>query len=715
MTYVRPRPYKKQDMVQQTDFCLKVTSEIKYDFPKIPCSFSQNNEKKKMIHILPANKNFLTKNTTDSQKNYTNSEVTKKTDLIKIWNEANKPNNTFPQLNKKPFFHAHTENAHSTDCLKAQERLEKVKREFSKMVDITEDLLKKSYNSNFKLESNVAKEGINKSSITNMVANCKEEIKKLNNKILETNKYEKDARTYYKAFEASGDRKQSVSTITSKMYNDCSKEDVDSSSMSNNKSNYSDYSVDEIKKPLRVNMDYSPSLSCSPNVIPQIGNKNVDASLSKLSRPEMYYSTSTCPLDTTKQGQINCSLTSCPEDATKFAEIKDKCVAPKTNDNIQENTKKSDILEPSNINNFKDHVTKTINNLIDGLSKNFQLGITSLSGDKNCLEPGEEGKHTNDKISLSNNAQHHPTSVEKTATGDKTINETHITEKLSASDKSFSSNSFQPQFSFDKISSVETPPYDKENVPETNQQEDIKMRNKLTLGDDKIHAEDEDKFKGNEAHKVGSENSFNITDNEEDTKEKMKPINKLKLNVIDEQLKKRNIVIIKDKEEIIDTTSYLIAAENNTTEIDEYTKFLELQKQNLKSSSRFILNTDNDKKNGSTNNVSSVSGDVQRNQDIYDKLDSASATDSDNSFRIDGRKSQVIQLSDLTTSLDDLERLDKICRIIEISDELSDKLFSALDSGEDDYKSAQKKWSFKDLCEKIRLDDFCNKVFKNNF
>ncbi|CAG9564842.1 unnamed protein product [Danaus chrysippus] len=95
--------------------------------------------------------------------------------------------------------------------------------------------------------------------------------------------------------------------------------------------------------------------------------------------------------------------------------------------------------------------------------------------------------------------------------------------------------------------------------------------------------------------------------------------------------------------------------------------------------------------------------------DIYDKLDSTSATDSENSFQIHERKSQVIELTDLTNSIEDLARLDKICRIIEISDELSDKLLSALDKKEPNHK--RKKWSFKDLCETIKLDEFCNKVF----
>ncbi|XP_045451638.1 uncharacterized protein LOC123660625 [Melitaea cinxia] len=95
--------------------------------------------------------------------------------------------------------------------------------------------------------------------------------------------------------------------------------------------------------------------------------------------------------------------------------------------------------------------------------------------------------------------------------------------------------------------------------------------------------------------------------------------------------------------------------------------------------------------------------------DIFDKLDSESGTDSENSFEIKERKSQVLSIADLKTSVENLARLDKICKIIEISDELSDKLFSALDSNNQDFE--KKNWSFKDLCERLKLDEFCNSTF----
>ncbi|XP_013140955.1 PREDICTED: uncharacterized protein LOC106105225 isoform X2 [Papilio polytes] len=97
-------------------------------------------------------------------------------------------------------------------------------------------------------------------------------------------------------------------------------------------------------------------------------------------------------------------------------------------------------------------------------------------------------------------------------------------------------------------------------------------------------------------------------------------------------------------------------------------------------------------------------------QDLFDKLDSTSATNSENSFHVKEKQSQVICINDLTNSLEDISRLEKICKIIEISDDLSDELFSKLKPTEPTMKN--KKWSFKDLCAKIKLDDFCDKVFR---
>ncbi|XP_053610425.1 uncharacterized protein LOC128675199 [Plodia interpunctella] len=122
-----------------------------------------------------------------------------------------------------------------------------------------------------------------------------------------------------------------------------------------------------------------------------------------------------------------------------------------------------------------------------------------------------------------------------------------------------------------------------------------------------------------------------------------------------------------------------------------------------------VIKADNSKCESSVMNTS-ITSETSRKMDIYDKLDSVSGSDSENSFQINERKSQIINITDLTNSIEDLGRLDKICRIIEISDDLSDRLFSALGSNEN--AAIQKsKWSFKDLCQKIKLDEFCNSLF----
>lgn len=138
-----------------------------------------------------------------------------------------------------------------------------------------------------------------------------------------------------------------------------------------------------------------------------------------------------------------------------------------------------------------------------------------------------------------------------------------------------------------------------------------------------------------------------------------------------------------------------------------------LENVNRYSPEHIFTESDHTSKCESPDNTSMTISNVEVNKtklDLYDKLDSISGTDSNNSFQIHEKKSQIINFADLTTSLEDLARLDKICKIIEISDELSNKLFSALDNAEG-IDIRKKKWSFKDLCERIKLDDFCDKIF----
>ncbi|KAF9424579.1 hypothetical protein HW555_000390 [Spodoptera exigua] len=167
--------------------------------------------------------------------------------------------------------------------------------------------------------------------------------------------------------------------------------------------------------------------------------------------------------------------------------------------------------------------------------------------------------------------------------------------------------------------------------------------------------------------------------------------------VIDEELKKRNIIILENssRDKDIESEISLRVSSLNNRLVPEPVILIPDETSGYCSP-------------GETLTSVSIGNRKRHKPDLYDKLDSASGTDSNNSFEINERKSQVIHITDLTNSLDDLARLDKICRIIEISDELSDKLFSSLEQSN---LIEHKKWSFRDLCERIQLDDFCNKVF----
>lgn len=182
------------------------------------------------------------------------------------------------------------------------------------------------------------------------------------------------------------------------------------------------------------------------------------------------------------------------------------------------------------------------------------------------------------------------------------------------------------------------------------------------------------------------------------------------VKLIDEELRKRNIVLVDNllvAETISDENINDFAVEKVEPKKHMNRKILDgLQ---INPDTVVVVSEDTSRCNSPENTNTTISNRNENKQDIYDKLDSASATDSNNSFEINERKSQVIHITDLTNSFEDLARLDKICRIIEISDELSDKLFSALDNKENELR--KRRWSFRDLCERIHLDDFCNKVF----
>lgn len=166
------------------------------------------------------------------------------------------------------------------------------------------------------------------------------------------------------------------------------------------------------------------------------------------------------------------------------------------------------------------------------------------------------------------------------------------------------------------------------------------------------------------------------------------------------ELKRRNIVLFDEENSSAYTEK--VSSEQDCTQLNDG-----LQEQVKVKEKEEILHTSAPSTSFVTRTYAIKRPSAVKKQDIFDKLDSPNGTDSDDS--LNAKKSQVIHIADLTNSLDDLERLDKICRIIEISDELSDQLFSPLDNYRAEGRT--KRWSFKDLCDRICLDKFCDQVF----
>lgn len=195
-----------------------------------------------------------------------------------------------------------------------------------------------------------------------------------------------------------------------------------------------------------------------------------------------------------------------------------------------------------------------------------------------------------------------------------------------------------------------------------------------------------------------------------------------KMRLIDGELQKRNILLVNNQKqkqsEVIFKSCNMPTKDKELLIGETERRSKNLNKQIVESLSRkfswpvVIVPEETSgccSPDGTATTISNGNG-TRTKPDLYDKLDSTSATDSTNSFEFHEKKSQVLQICDLTNSLEDLGRLDKICRIIEISDDLSDRLFSCLDQPKPTGLH-QKKWSFRDLCERIQLDDFCNNVF----
>lgn len=192
---------------------------------------------------------------------------------------------------------------------------------------------------------------------------------------------------------------------------------------------------------------------------------------------------------------------------------------------------------------------------------------------------------------------------------------------------------------------------------------------------------------------------FEDTKKKQDTKNVYSNMKKImNIDRIGVQLKRRNIVLFDEENSSADEK---VICEQDCMRLDNG-----FQEQ-MKVKEEENLHTSAPSPSFVTRTYAMKRPSTVKKQDIYDKLDSPNGTDSDNS--LNAKKSQVIHVADLTNSLDDLERLDKICRIIEISDELSDQLFSPLDNYRAEGRT--KRWSFKDLCDRICLDEFCDQVF----
>uniref|UniRef100_A0A2A4JKW8 Glyceraldehyde 3-phosphate dehydrogenase NAD(P) binding domain-containing protein n=1 Tax=Heliothis virescens TaxID=7102 RepID=A0A2A4JKW8_HELVI len=593
MTYVRAKLMKKQDGVQQTDRNIKeISIECNYntnEIPKLLCSTSQETAFKRKTFNRPLllRKPLSSHASASTTAPALNRDTKKRNELFKIWNDNNDAQKNAARQNRSSFFHSciafGPKKAENTDCMKAHERLENVKREFSKMVNITEDLLKKSYSNKLQLETAERKsiEGVKPAANGGLKEDTFGQKTVMNGKV--NNPPQSNL-----IFNICGDFK---SAVVASPVTDCSKEEVRCCGSKERNENNSDFNlVGEVK------MNFAKKMSLTT---PQ-EQKNL----------------------ITSSGQI--FLTQNSDTTANMKQLSSKSIK-----SVYAST------------NIQKPMAETLNNYIENL--------TNKSLVKKVLN---ESKETIRKVTVVSNA----------ASGTVEDIEAVV---------SVIEGGLEPD-----------PP--REKVPCDTQTSSFKIK----------EPDPPEMVSYKEFSKYLHNKDYNM-------------------HIIDEELKKRNIVLVNNKKD--DNSLVSFKTEPMVVETDERRRNMNVNKQILDSLNRMTPAPSRNPLSGSCSpgdTVTTVSnGDgKQTKPDLYDKLDSASASDSNNSFEINERKSQIIQITDLTNSLEDLARLDKICRIIEISDELSDKLFSNLDQA-DLTGAQQKKWSFKDLCERIQLDEFCNKVF----
>lgn len=586
-TYVRATLTKKQVEVQQTERGSRDTS-----IECCPPAQETTCTRKPIVRPVVLKKQLYSHSPVNSTGTapMLNRDTKKRNELFKIWNDNNDAQKTAARENRNSLFHScmafgpkQTEN---TEGMTPQETLESVKREFSKMVNITEDLLKKSNASKLQLETaqRSSLEG-GKLGASGGPMKPKTMIGSLNNPAANNS-----------LFGICGDYKILLSTSRV----DCSKEEGRCGSFSHRSEPNTDNTITSaVKKIVGSN---------KPFLIP---SREAVTRFPKQSTVKNFCQKSTA--------QNN--LTAKENDSPK--KVKSKFVHPATG-----------LKEPQVLRGM----TKADNYFMDSvliepivpIAVKEQKGI-SPKGSDDVVKDNAEGKREEVKITEGSRSPHVPTENE--------------------------------------------------------------------VCNDQKRDPPENKFLEKEFNKYLHKKDSNF-------------------RIIDEELLKRNIVLVNNEKQHISKVgieSCNISSEQSIVEADK--SHNNLRQQIIENMSRKIprpvtIIPDESPHCSSPATATSISnGNLSRiKPDLYDKLDSTSATDSNNSFEVNERKSQVIQICDLTNSLEDLSRLDKICRIIEISDELSDKLFSSLDQ-EGLTGIQQKKWSFKDFCERIQLDDFCNKIF----
>ncbi|XP_059057872.1 uncharacterized protein LOC131851393 isoform X2 [Achroia grisella] len=618
MTYVRQKTSKKQNATQQTD---KLGKEI-----SIECN--KNSEvNRKVLTSVCQNVSFRTKAQPrplllkkplpgKSESNYRDTK--KRTELFKIWNDDNVMLKSTTRQNSSVFhtcadFVPQPLTLKRNDNSKAHEHLKKVKKEFSRMVNITEDLLKKSNSNKIKIDSK--------------------------DKILD---------------------EKSIINISK----------IDNTETARLKITPTDAS----NKLIKVKMVKNPVLDISghyesvitTNDIGLINNDNKDITIASSNALDM------TKLKSTKYKKIQSAVIENIHETSPFAY-----------DKVE--TNELDMYSKPVNYEFKEEVANTINTLIDGLLQSMQIQSVII----------ENNRDKTRKLPNSKESRHAIVNYKTRSSNDSGF---FSPEKNEVSEIEVDLNELSNFLSPCSVQGEEMEINDYMNNQICTVNSNISIQGKTDIHSDKYECIEE-----------SDSRTYNMKNKDQS----------MSVAKIHDSIENKIVIYLDDHQKIDISKSEPLDVENVSLTIKRYkdNKSLTLQKQIIDSLNRIspepviVVSSHKSRCVNLENTMPVASNGVscRTKQDIYDKLDSTSATDSENSFQINERKSQVIHITDLTNSLEDLSRLDKICKIIEISDELSDKLFSALDNGGTYLK--KRKWSFKDLCERIKLDDFCNKIF----